>query len=198
MRRLLLVTFLLFVGAVAWRRCSAIKRPPGVLTKLEPRQYLLKDPQSVIKKGQWSLKPQATFSLEARVLGIMRYTDDFTAELSPVDLALGWGRMSDSNVLDKLSISQSNRFYRWQYWGTPPIPEKEIISHSANMHVIPADESIAAKLDSLRVGSVVKLAGFLVVAEHPKADKAWRTSLTRDDRGEGACEIFYVRSLQVQ
>lgn len=198
MRRLFMMVMLIVAAGIAWHRCSPVQRPPGVLTKMEPRQVLLNALQPIIKKGEWRLQPVATFSVEARVLGMKRYTDDFTAELSPVDLALGWGRMSDSAVLDKLSIDQSNRFYRWQYWGSAPIPDKEIISSSANMHIIPADDSIGARLSSLRVGELIKLSGVLVIAEHPKADKPWRTSLTRDDKGEGACEVFYVKALSVQ
>ena len=46
-------------------------------------------------------------------------------------------------------------------------------------------------------GDVVSLDGMLV-----EADKAngwrWRSSLTRDDTGNGACELVYVQSLTVQ
>ncbi len=141
------------------------------------------------------MEPLAVFSLDARVLGVKCYSDDFIAKLAPCDVVLGWGPMSDTAVIERLDITQHNRFYRWRFWGTPPISETEIKTHSANMHVIPMDESIAGKLEALREGSLVHLSGNLVVATHPKADKAWRTSLARDDDGEGACEIFYVKSL---
>jgi hypothetical protein len=103
--------------------------------------------------------------------------------------------MSDTAVLDKLDITQGNRFYRWRYWGKAPIPESEIVTHSANMHIIPADDSILRNLKSLRKGSLVRLSGNLVVATHPQSNKPWRSSLVRDDQGEGACEVFYVRAL---
>lgn len=32
-------------------------------------------------------------------------------ELSPVELALGWGVMSDQQVLDQIQFSQSGRWY---------------------------------------------------------------------------------------
>jgi hypothetical protein len=34
-----------------------------------------------------------------------------------------------------------------------------------------------------------------VEASHPHARKTWRSSLSRDDEGEGACEILYATSL---
>ena len=63
------------------------------------------------------------------------------ADLSPVDVAFGWGRMSDPAVIERLTISQSNRWYHWRYEGEPSIPAPEIAVSSANMQLIPADVS---------------------------------------------------------
>jgi len=155
---------------------------------------LAKSQASIVKNG-WTLEPLAAFSLDARVLGVKSYSDDFSASLAPLDLAVGWGAMSDTTVLDRMDITQRDRFYLWRYWGKAPIPEKEIVTHSANMHIVPADDSILGKLKSLRKGSLVHLSGNLVEATHPKSNKPWRSSLTREDEGEGACELFYVKSL---
>ena len=66
------------------------------------------------------------------------YGYDRSAKLVPVDLAVGWGPMSDQAVLDRLKITQSMRFF-WYEYQSPPIPKDQIISHSTNLHVIPAD-----------------------------------------------------------
>jgi len=59
------------------------------------------------------------------------------------------------------------------------------------------DAEVAYQLERVRVGDVVSLDGMLV-----EADKAngwrWRSSLTRDDTGDGACELVYVQSLYIQ
>lgn len=195
--RALWLTFLISaLSLLAWQRCSPVEHSPGVLVTKAPEQTVLKPlPPSIAKDG-WSLKPLATFSLEARVLGAKRYAEDFTSTIAPYDLALGWGPMSDEAVLEKIDISQKNRFYRWRYWGRAPIPERDITMHSANMHIIPADAAVLAQLASLRKGAIVRLAGSLVVATHPNATKPWCTSLKRDDEGEGACEVFYVREVE--
>lgn len=197
--RKLWITFIIVGACLLLRQqCTPIHHQPGILARSEPQQTNFGTPQPSVTKDGWSLKPLATFSLEARVLSVTHYTDDFTAPLSPTDLALGWGRMSDSSVLDKIDVTQGNRFYRWRYWGDAPIPEQEIKDHSANMHIIPADDAVAGKLRALRKGAVVRLAGSLVEATHPKGDKPWTSSLTRDDTGEGACEIILVKSLIVR
>ncbi len=196
MRRLWKPALLILVCLFFWQRCSPISHAPGVLIIKEPEQVLFSSVQPLIEKQGWKLKPLALYSIEARVLGTRGYSDDPSADLSPYDLALGWGRMSDTAVLEKLDISQSNRFFHWRYYtDQPPIPRAEIICHAANTHLIPEDDRMREKIAGLRVGALVKMSGYLVEATNPKSAVPWRSSLTRDDEGDGACEIFYVRTL---
>ena len=194
--RRLIVLGIGIAGAV-WFNTSRrpLQHPPGVLTAGDPEQIALSALLPSIEKEGWTLRPLAHYFITARVLATEHYSWDATAKIAPYDLALGWGPMSNTAVLERLDVSQSGRYYHWRYWGRPPIPEKEIITHSANTHLIPADDSTARAISSLRVGSLVKISGYLVEATHPQADHAWRSSLTRDDEGEGACEIIYVKSL---
>ena len=105
--------------------------------------------------------------------------------------------MSDSAVLAGLDISQANRFYFWHYDNEPPIPRRDIESHSANWHLIPANDGVWSQLRGLRVGDVVKLDGMLVNVENPEVGTI-RTSLRREDTGAGACEILYVQSASIR
>ena len=69
--------------------------------------------------------------------------------------------MSDEAILKDIKISQSNRFYYWHV-DELPIPRREIETHSANMHMIPADGAIESTLKSIRPRQVVKISGYLV------------------------------------
>ena len=191
-----LVIVAAIIASVAWltRPIRPLHHSPGVLVPGDPEQYPVSATTPSFGKEGWDMKPLARYFITARVLRKERYTTDLLAKLIPWDLALGWGRMSDTMVLDRIDISQSARFYHWRYWGRPPIPEKEIVTHSANCHIISADRSVEHTIDSLRVGSVVKLDGFLVECTHPQVSRSLPSSLTRDDEGEGACEIIYVKS----
>ncbi|HEX4846434.1 MAG TPA: hypothetical protein VFV26_09465, partial [Geothrix sp.] len=142
-----------------------------------------------------TLTPLAVFEIQARVLGAERYRFDRAAELSPVDLALGWGPMSDSRVLDAFRIDQRDRWYFWRATQMP-IQEGEVIRHSANMHMIPASEAIGRRLKAARVGQVVRLKGKLVRADG-RDGWHWASSLTRADTGDGSCEVIWVESVQV-
>ena len=94
-------------------------------------------------------------------------------------------------ALDQLNVSQSMRFYWFEYKMPPPIPKDEIVSHSTNVHIIPATSEIASRCKSLRTGAIVHMSGDLVEASGPGISK-WRSSLSRTDTGNGACELFYV------
>jgi hypothetical protein len=195
MRKVWLLVLLALGGVYVWRLCIPVPRASTVVGSGEPTQINFTTPQAPMQKNGWTLQPLATFSLKARVLGIARYDGGATGELAPFDLALGWGSMSDTGVLERLDIRQRDRFYHWTFWGNPPVPEKDIVSHSTNAHIIPANEGVLRKLKSLQEGSMIQLDGVLVDATHPQADKPWRTSLSRTDAGEGSCEIIYVKSL---
>lgn len=137
------------------------------------------------------IKPLAGFSVEARVLSREDYHFGPDTAFSPTDLALGWGRMGDDAVLANLDISQSGRWYHYRWHGNSPLPLDEIISSSANMHMIPADERIATQLHRIGVDDRMRIDGWLVQID---ADDGWQwtSSLRRDDSGGGACELVYV------
>lgn len=151
--------------------------------------------QNSFNVNGYRITPLESFEIEARVLSTEHYSFGREADLSPVDLALGWGKMSDEAILKDIKISQSNRFYFWHV-DEFPIPRREIETQSANMHMIPADDAIASTLKSVKTGQVVKISGFLVRAD-ANDGWHWQSSLTREDTGNGACEVVYVKSLTV-
>lgn len=167
-----------------------ITYPAGVLIDSEPEQIAMSSDEQV-DYGDYKLKVLARFSLDARILHRKVYGYDRESKLVPVDLAVGWGPMSDQAVLDRLKITQSMRFYWYEYQLPPPIPREQIVSHSTNLHVIPATPAVASFCKSLRQGELVHLEGELVEATGPEI-LAWRSSLSRTDSGNGACELMLV------
>ncbi len=170
-----------------------IARPAGVLVAADPVQHDISGAPP-LTHGEFTLRPRAEFSATVRILHREDYTFGALAKLVPTDFAVGWGPMSDSAVLARIQISQGNRFYFWRTldW---PIPREQIETHSANWHVIPANTAVQRTLDTLRVGSVVELAGQLVDVEGKEG--SMNTSLTRGDTGAGACEILLADSAHV-
>jgi hypothetical protein len=194
MRRLLLggvALLVLWGGTNAWRH-RTLTPPPGILAPDAPAQVDLGD-GARLQRDDITLTTRAHFALTARVLSRERY-HDAGARLAPIDLALGWGRMSDSSVLSQVDIRQSSRFY-WWHVDSFPIPRREIETHSANMHLIPADQDVRDAMEAVRPGQLIHLEGFLVDARRTDGWQ-WHTSMTREDTGNGACELVYVESLR--
>jgi hypothetical protein len=185
---------LLSLALGGWGIAAWLGRPlhpaPGVLVPEEPLQGPVSDEAPWEFRGN-RVVPLAEFEIRARVLSVERYRWDQGAKLCSVDLALGWGRMSDSVVLDRITITQSDRWYHWRTASFPPIPMDEISSHSANMHMIPATPGIERILTNIRVGQIVNLKGKLVRVEGPGGFR-WNSSTTRTDTGDGSCELVWV------
>jgi hypothetical protein len=173
-----------------WLWCPLIHLP-GVLAAEDPVQKFCQ-PHSLGEIKGYGLTAVASYALRGRVLHTKRYWVDGN-DLVPYDVAVGWGRMSDQAVLDHLSISQTNRFYFYEWREEPPIPEQEILTHSSNNHVISANSDVAHVISSLRAGQIVSMKGWLVNVSRPDGFR-WLTSTRRDDTGNGACEVFYVES----
>jgi hypothetical protein len=172
-----------------------IEHTPGVLVAERPLQLNLQPTGFMI--DDYHVTRKASFKIHARVLSTERYFLRREAELSPIDLALGWGPMSDQAVLDRLDISQSGRWFHWRYEDSPPVPEQQIIASSSNMHMIPSSSYISRQLKQLRKGDLIHIDGYLVDVDHDSGWQ-WRTSMTRTDTGDGACEVVYVESLSVE
>ena len=189
--------------AVLWKAWGqwehrAIHPADGTLAPDEPLQSDVNG-APVIVLGRWMLTPRATYDITARILGREDYRFDPISDLAPLDLALGWGPMSDNRVLKTLKISQGARYYSWRpVTESLPIDLPEVTRHSANTHLIPADAVVASNLARLRLGGqVVHLTGLLVDGARDDGVTI-RTSLTRTDSGAGACEFMLVQNVQVQ
>ena len=197
MKRLLLI-LLVVAAALAWRewRHSEIVHPPGILVTERPRQSDLARAPALDLEG-YRLTRRARFEIRARVLSRRDYRWGDEGDLAPVDLALGWGVMSDQAVLDRIEITQGGRWYFTRYQAPAPIPDRDIIRHSGNMHMVPANSAVLARLRDIRRGDIVRASGYLVDADHESGFR-WRTSLSREDSGNGACELFYVERIEIE
>ena len=181
-------------GGYHWLRDRPVYPADGVLAPQDPEQVDIEHGPA-LEMGHWSLTPRASYRVTARVLSKETYHFDALADLIPEDLALGWGPMSDNRVLKSIEITQSNRFYFW-HADLMPISREDIVSHSANTHVIPGNPLVAKQLLRLRPGQVVTLTGELV--DGRRSDGLYiNTSMSRTDSGAGACEVMLVSDVRL-
>jgi len=195
MKKVIICLLIVFGG---WKLLSgpgSVTLGPGVLASVEPYQDSV-EPAVSRSIENYTVTDLATFRIKAKVLSRKDYAIGREAELSPVDLALGWGKMSDERILSDIEISQSGRFYRWQV-DSFPIPRREIETHSANMHLIPANEAVEDKIEKVREGEIIEISGSLVHVVSNEDGWRWTSSLTRTDTGAGACELILVESFNI-
>jgi hypothetical protein len=114
------------------------------------------------------------------------------------DVCVVWGEAVTNGSYRKVKFS-SGEFtcsYSWSGALTPAFrPEK-----ASNNHLVPADRAIARRIGAIRVGDQIRMTGLLVdytVTKDGQDVFSRRTSLTRGDTGNGACEILYVTGLSV-
>jgi hypothetical protein len=151
---------------------------------------------AVFEVNGYEVRALQAFAIKARALSVEHYRTGREADLSPTDIAFGWGRMADPAIYEQLSISQGGRWYHWRYSGKPPLPVREIETSSANMHLIPASREVARALSGVSKGELVSLRGYLVEVR-ARDGWTWRSSLTREDTGNGSCELVFVQALDL-
>jgi hypothetical protein len=189
-----LFTLLIAVVLLGWSPWRTQAAPlPGMLAAGEPVQN--ETQEKPWQHGDYLITPLAEYEVTARVLATKDYNWDKSADLSPVDLALGWGVMSDSGLLENLRISQSGRWF-YVYWQNANVDVNQVMTHSANTHILPASKDIARQVKNVKRDDIVRLQGYLV--EVTTTDGfLWRSSLTRGDTGDGSCEVLWVTSVEV-
>jgi hypothetical protein len=191
-RGVLLLALLAGLGGLWWWEGRPVTQPAGILAPQDPLQTA---PESeapwVFRKHR--ITPLARIELRARVLSTERYRFDRAADLSPVDFALGWGPMSDTRILESFSIQQRDRWYFWSA-ARMPISASDVISHSANMHMVPADPLVEKRMLAVKNGQILELRGMLIRADGLDGWH-WVSSLTRTDTGDGSCEVVWVESV---
>jgi|694.fasta_scaffold10687_13 hypothetical protein len=160
-----------------------------------PQQTKLAKTEFVYKNG-YQLTLLDNFAIHARVLSRRIYLGDPRADIAPVDMAVGWGKMSDQDIIQHINFKQNRRFLFWHV-DEFPLPRKELEASASNLHLIPADGAIERQIKSATKGQIVSMSGYLVDVKAPD-DFVWATSRSREDSGDGACEILLVTDIKIK
>lgn len=141
------------------------------------------------------VEPQANYRIYAMVMNKCRYYWGWQAEIGPYDLALGWNELMLPENQKGINYTQSNRWYYYQFDDTFPLAQSYIDTHSSNHHIIPANTTVFKAIDKVRNKEKIYMEGYLVNLKGVVDNKevTWNSSLSRNDTGDGACEVFYVK-----
>ena len=172
-------------------------------TSKEPLQISVPSHEPIMveeKKAELKITPVAVYKIAALVVGIESYSYGWNAKISPVDLALAWGKLADPEFRKYVSYSLSNRWVSFKMKEGSPFDVAYVISHASNHHIIPANRNIWYAVKTIKEKKKVVLEGFLVSVSGTYEGKTvwWNTSLSRIDSGNGSCEILYVMKARIE
>ena len=151
---------------------------------------------SPFEHENFKIEPLYDYKIKALVLSKKKYNNNKKeSDLSRFDLALGWKEMSKKENVDRISISQSNR---WYYWNVNDffISRKQIEHNSSNHHMIHGSKEVLDTLKKVEKDHVVEISGYLVKVTD-NTNWLWTSSTTRKDTGANACEVFYVKNIKI-
>jgi hypothetical protein len=201
-RKLLIIAFIALAAVLLFRMATAPKghdTQQKINARKEPVQESTKESSFDLEGSgyKWVVTPRARFQIAARVLSTERYRMEWQSTLSPIDLALGWGDLSSADADRWISWTQSGRWYFYEWKAGSPYSSNFIKEHSANVHIIPATKNLKSAVIRLHSGEVVLLDGLLVNidGDRGREDYWWHTSLSRNDSGDGSCELLYLQRL---
>lgn len=150
------------------------------------------------------VKYLASYDIEGLVVHRKKYGGSgIGASLAPVDAAIAWGSVAENNRKINFHWKQSGRWYYWRVYDiselAPVGREADVNRQSANNHLVPADEIVRKKVKKIRRGDHIRIKGYLVDIHAEKPDGSyfnWRSSTSREDTGDGACELIYVTDIE--
>lgn len=182
------------MGGTSLRLVGSVRKLPSrtLCVAIEARSPDSSPRPFAISRGRAhaQLVPRARYSTRAWVVAVDRDFDDPFAEVMPLDVSLAWGPVGDPAVLGVMSFHLARRYVSVRWSGAMPLDQRTIMQHLANHHIIPARDDLAEYLKHVRTGDLLALEGTLVDVE--VEGRQQKTSLSRDDIGNGACEIMLV------
>lgn len=198
---ILTILFLCFLSACERPKMTGVDSDE-IDTSQDPIQTSYRSDEPImreIKDGHFTITPVAKYKISGVVVSKETYSSEWEGKISPVDLAIVWGKLAEPESDRYITYSQGNRWYFYQYKAGSPFDNAYIISHSGNHHIIPANENIHGAVKTIGEKDTVVLEGFLVNLKgtYKRQTVTWNTSLSRKDTGHGSCELFYVSKVRI-
>ncbi len=204
---ILLFVILLFLltGFTNTIKVSSTEEKIDLSNIQEPIQYSASGGTTLeINDGTAEIKYVAEYSLSGRVVDVENYYGSHIRnQLSPKDIGVAWGSLATDENQEKIRwTSTGNRFLSWFIpdgeWYREIGGESVVTAHHSNNHLIPSDSNVEKLIKKIKKDDYVKVEGYLVNINWRKSDGSyfyWNTSTSRNDNGDGACEVIYVTNV---
>ncbi len=153
---------------------------------------------------KWYITPVADYKIVAKVKSKhhINFFQDDASLLGKYDLALAWGELVKPEYDEYIKYFQAGRRYTVTSSSDCPLNMDYISTHSANNHIIAANNGVLRGVRNIKKEDIVYMEGYLVNAFRKGSGNngyfTWETSLVRNDNSyDGGCEVFYLKKLQI-
>ena len=147
----------------------------------------------------YNIKPMANYELRGLVVshnnttGMGDLYHDETS-LDTKDLCVIWGDNIKTDDFHHVKFSSGAWTCHLEY----PKGVSINLHQVANNHLITDSEVVRDDIANIRIGDQIKLKGWLVDYQNSSNTNFWRkSSLVRNDMGDGACEVVLVNYIEV-
>lgn len=154
-----------------------------------------------IEDKQYLIEPQYDYDLIGMVVSYAHHNGNYGVHkrwgdhLNVADICVIWQDNAHTAQLDKLDF--------WNGEFTCNVQTDDNVAWASfhmnqlsNNHLLTTDDRIRDQLKAINVGDQIRIKGWLVNYGQ-RADQMRKTSITREDTGNGACETLYVKQVEI-
>lgn len=175
---------------------------PDISVEPEQSRTRAKKFKVSVNDVDYEIKPLYDYELNGLVVsyklhdGNMRLHKAWNDHLNVADYCVVWGDTAKAQTLPKIN------FWNGQFTCNFSTRNREAWSNFdetqiSNNHLISDDTLIRDQLSDVRIGDQIRIQGRLAEYTNLNTKGKRGTSITRDDKGNGACETIFVESVQV-
>jgi len=196
------ILIVLLIGTVAYmlkaRPISSSTIDSGLAH--DPAQGPTDEPpfQFEYRDQTFDVTPVATYELQGLIVSHNNptgMTDSYHDKNSvdTRDLCVIWGENVGNDDFHDVSFSSGAWTCYFRYPGHTRFNHSQL----SNNHLITDNQDIREAISDLRVGDQIKIKGLLVNYRDARYNNWRNSSTTRNDGGNGACEVVFVNDLQL-
>ncbi|MCP5422956.1 MAG: hypothetical protein H6959_08540 [Chromatiaceae bacterium] len=152
----------------------------------------------------YQVKPLYRYELDGMIVSMhhanawtdIYHHDDWKDYLNLKDICVIWGNNVTSGVYDAMDFDNST-WTCWYSWPNREVGLQFSENRLSNNHLLADREDVQAAIMAARPGDQIRLRGYLAAYRNPANRFVRGTSISRTDRGNGACETIYVERFEI-
>lgn len=157
-----------------------------------------------VNKERYHITPKYDYRLEGVVVSAhnadafldMRHHEEWRDFLNIKDLCVIWGDNVKNGIYKKMKFD-SGDWTCWYSWPNAAVKQHFRSDQLSNNHLLAEKEVIKQSILEAAPGDHIRIEGMLVDYANPTNSFKRGTSISRTDRGQGACETIYVENFEI-